>query len=335
MELNVNTNERPLVSFIVIAYNQEEYIEEAIRGAFAQTYEPLEIILSDDNSPDKTFEIMQRLAEEYTGPHKIILNQNNPNLGIGGHINRVMEVSTGEFIVVNAGDDISIPERTTELVNVWQKSGREAKSVCSDCYKMNLEGKVYDILKFNSFDRLSSPLKILELNSHVIGATNAWDREIFDIFGPLNPEVIHEDRILPLRSALIGKVDYVDKPLIKYRDGGISSNYSVTTTNAILYGENITIHKRFYIDYLQKISDLKKMESNSPNAHEYKKLIYIAKSKLAYHEFIVNMGVKKNVKFFNFVKALFQGVSVKKSVAIYLKYQFTFFYGLYLKKEHD
>src|SRR6056297_466684 len=99
------TIERPLVTFAVIAYNQERFIREAIEGAFAQTYQPLEIILSDDCSPDSTFEIMQEMAAAYGGPHGVILNRNQSNLGIVPHIDRVMTIVTGEFIVINAGDD--------------------------------------------------------------------------------------------------------------------------------------------------------------------------------------------------------------------------------------
>ena len=54
-----NVTDRPLVTFALFAYNQEEFIREAVEGAFAQTYEPLEIILSDDCSSDRTYEIIQ------------------------------------------------------------------------------------------------------------------------------------------------------------------------------------------------------------------------------------------------------------------------------------
>ena len=42
--------ERPLISFVVLAYNQESFIREAIEGALTQTYSPLEIVFSDDCS---------------------------------------------------------------------------------------------------------------------------------------------------------------------------------------------------------------------------------------------------------------------------------------------
>lgn len=67
--------QRPLVTFALFAYNQEKYIREAVDGAFSQTYEPLEIILSDDCSSDRTFEIMQEMAAAYL--HLVVQEPNN------------------------------------------------------------------------------------------------------------------------------------------------------------------------------------------------------------------------------------------------------------------
>jgi glycosyltransferase involved in cell wall biosynthesis len=49
--------ERPLITFALFAYNQEQFIAEAVQGALSQTYSPLEIILSDW-SADSTFHVM-------------------------------------------------------------------------------------------------------------------------------------------------------------------------------------------------------------------------------------------------------------------------------------
>ena len=49
--------EKKLVSYCLFAFNQEKYINEAIKGALNQTYSPLEIIISDDCSTDLTFQI--------------------------------------------------------------------------------------------------------------------------------------------------------------------------------------------------------------------------------------------------------------------------------------
>lgn len=52
--------EKPLISYVVTAYNIERFVREAVECAFAQTYSPLEIVLSDDCSSDRTFEIMKK-----------------------------------------------------------------------------------------------------------------------------------------------------------------------------------------------------------------------------------------------------------------------------------
>ena len=48
------------VSVIILAYNQQDFIEKAIRGVFMQKINfPVELIISDDCSPDNTDEVIQ------------------------------------------------------------------------------------------------------------------------------------------------------------------------------------------------------------------------------------------------------------------------------------
>ena len=56
---------RPLASMLLIAYNQQFTIADAIRGALAQTYSPLEIVVSDDASNDTTLAAMQAALAGY------------------------------------------------------------------------------------------------------------------------------------------------------------------------------------------------------------------------------------------------------------------------------
>src|SRR5215813_7917677 len=120
---------RPLLTFAIAALNQERFIREAVEAAFAQTYSPLEIILSDDCSEDRTFEIMCEMARDYRGPHRIVLNRNPVRRSIGGHINRILEVSKGELILAAAGDDVSLPHRAQATYEGWEASGRKPTSI--------------------------------------------------------------------------------------------------------------------------------------------------------------------------------------------------------------
>jgi hypothetical protein len=51
----------------------------------------------------------------------------------------------------------------------------------------------------------------------IAGASNAWHRKVFDVFGPLQHEVVFEDRVIALRAALLGGIRHIPKPLVKYR----------------------------------------------------------------------------------------------------------------------
>jgi glycosyltransferase involved in cell wall biosynthesis len=208
----------PLVTFLVLGYKQEQFIREAVAGALAQTYSPLEIILSDDCSSDRTFEIMREMAAAYRGPHKIILNRNPKNLGLGSHINRLMELAGGEIIVIGAGDDISLPERAERIQREFAASGGKAMAVFSDMTEIDGNGnflKHADTRPRQGFDH---PVQCCRnMLEGITGASNAWHRKVFDVFGPLQPEIVFEDRVIALRAALLGGIRHIPEPLVKYR----------------------------------------------------------------------------------------------------------------------
>jgi glycosyltransferase involved in cell wall biosynthesis len=228
-------SQRPLVSFLLLAYNQERFIREAVAGAFAQTYSPLEIILSDDCSSDRTFKIMQDMVAAYQGAHKIILNRNSNNQGIGGHVNRAMKMSQGTMVVTSAGDDISLPMRTQKSVELLQLRKITTKSMFSNAIIINRGGERGGRLFEQQpvFAKNISEFVSLK-DSWVAGCTHCFRRELFDYFGPLRKGVVHEDRALAFRAILKGEIAYLEGPLVLYRRHGqntfMSQNTEVSRT---------------------------------------------------------------------------------------------------------
>jgi glycosyltransferase involved in cell wall biosynthesis len=210
---------RPLVSFILLAYKQEQFVREAVAGALAQTYSPLEIILSDDCSPDGTFAIMQEMATAYRGPHNIILNRNPNNLGIGAHLSRVMELAGGEMIVGSAGDDVSLPNRVIKLFESGWINFPQAGSVYSGMHFMDNAGRLIP----NGVAHLTPQhsRNIVEaadcIRVGVPGCTHAYRKELFEVFGPLPTDVVNEDEALAFRSLLLGGIRHVPESLVHYR----------------------------------------------------------------------------------------------------------------------
>ena len=244
--------QKPLLTFAVGAYNQERFIREAVESAFAQTYSPLEIILSDDCSKDRTFEIMREMAAAYRGPHKVVLNQNPVRKSIGGHINRVVEISHGELILSAAGDDVSLPERTARCFQAWEETERQPVSIHSDVIQIDENGKqierryqaTEDSSELPITHQFVKPVDYLEnFRPLVFGAAHAYSRRLFTAFGGLPEEVLHEDTAIPFRALVLsGRFVYIKQPLVKYR----------------LHGNNIFLtskHARMDLKSLQKEED--------------------------------------------------------------------------------
>ena len=136
-------NTKPLVSFCVKSYNQRRYIAAALDGAFAQTYRPLEIVISDDCSSDGTAELIQRKIDEYKARHTdipVTFNRNKTNLGNLGNWIVFGKLAKGALLVKADGDDISLPERTSTIVDAWVNSGRKAKIIQHRGIVMDEEG---------------------------------------------------------------------------------------------------------------------------------------------------------------------------------------------------
>lgn len=94
----------PKVSVIVLTYNQEDTIGEALDSILAQeTPFPYEIVVSDDCSYDSTARICRDYADFY--PDRIRFRQTPANLGLVRHYYDTLKLCRGEYIADCAGDD--------------------------------------------------------------------------------------------------------------------------------------------------------------------------------------------------------------------------------------
>jgi len=106
------------VSVIMSVYNAETTVAKSIESLVGQTYENLEILIVDDSSTDKTFNI----CKEYENNFKnIYLFRNKNNLGLTKNLNFLINKSSGEFLARQDSDDISEPSRIEKQINFIEK----------------------------------------------------------------------------------------------------------------------------------------------------------------------------------------------------------------------
>jgi len=247
--------ERPLLSFVVLAYNQEAFVHEATTAALSQSYGPLQVVLSDDASTDATFEIMRQAAAAYSGPHEVVLNRNQSNLGTNRHLNAVAALVKGEVVVLGAGDDVSSEERAARVAEAYMTSGGLARSILSDYLAIDqggnpLPGGYAPDTAMGYDDFLNDRLR-------AYGATQAVHRDVFAFFGDL-PYGLHEDQVLFHRALLLGQWRYIPKKLVRYRRHG--SN----TTDA----KRLSGRRRGFHEFWQR-GELEAMIGNSAILQDY------------------------------------------------------------------
>ncbi len=97
---------QPKVSIGIPVYNGENFLEEAMRSVLAQSFDDLELIVSDNASTDRTAEIVRDLA---AGDRRVVALRNDRNLGAAPNYNRAWAAARGTYFKWLAHDDRMLP----------------------------------------------------------------------------------------------------------------------------------------------------------------------------------------------------------------------------------
>jgi glycosyltransferase involved in cell wall biosynthesis len=115
VEQRMTSERQPLVSVITAAYNNEQFLGEAIQSILAQTYPNFEMIVVDDASTDQTLVVARRYAAVDS---RVRVLANERRMGAAGARNRGVREARGEFIAILDADDVALPERLAITVPV-------------------------------------------------------------------------------------------------------------------------------------------------------------------------------------------------------------------------
>ena len=108
------SKQTPKVSIGLPVYNGEEYLAEAVESVLGQTFQDLELIISDNGSTDRTEEICRAFVQK---DERVHYYRSEKNFGASWNYNRTFELAKGDYFRWHAADDVL----TSELV---EKSSR-------------------------------------------------------------------------------------------------------------------------------------------------------------------------------------------------------------------
>ncbi len=243
----------PLVSVLLVTYQQRPWIEQALHSIMEQTYNNIEIIVADDASTDGTFEALSKIAQDGIR-RSITLHRQAKNVGLARNLQSAAARARGELCVYAAGDDLSAPHRVERLVQAWTNNGTKQALLYSDYTIIDAAGRNLGPPAASPARRAeAATLRELATGNHFIyGCTSAYSQGIMRDFPPLLDNLIHEDCITLFRARLSGSaVIHVPETLVHYRNTGLTSGYSTRPSRE----DAAKQFSRWATDYEQKAND--------------------------------------------------------------------------------
>lgn len=230
-------NNQPLVSVVVVTYNSAKFIVETLDSIKNQTYQNIELIISDDCSKDNTVEICiswrQKNRSRFVDFKIITVPQNT---GTAGNANRAWRVSSGNWIKYIAGDDMLVGDAIQSYIDFVS----DDKMVCfADAihFKGNLsEGNCFykmTPLQYVAFGKgVSCKTQYSILKKQLIGngPTFFVNKEVLEKIGGFDERYpLMDDYPLMLRISRAGyKFFTMPKATILYRNHSDSVSHSKT-----------------------------------------------------------------------------------------------------------
>ena len=200
------------VTLILVAYNHEQFILEALKSAFDQDYPNLRIVICDDCSSDSTVEkIMEFLAQtQVCLPYELIFNRER--FGFQKFFNHIHTLIHADYYIYSSGDDVCHPKKVSESVSLFL--GTACAGITSEVNYIDSKGSSIPAAKL--FKTPNVPQRTeLNLNYHLIALSDVFLRSIL----PIPEGEYAEDQYL-MRLAMHGsswRLNHSMEKLVSYR----------------------------------------------------------------------------------------------------------------------
>ena len=129
----------PKISVILTSFNHEKYIAETIDSVLAQTFTDFELIIWDDLSADRSWDIIQ----SYRDPRIRVFRNEERRRGFYGINRAITEVASGKYIAIHHSDDVWEPDKL-ELQHAFLESHPHIGAVFSNARAIDEDSQPFD-----------------------------------------------------------------------------------------------------------------------------------------------------------------------------------------------
>jgi glycosyltransferase involved in cell wall biosynthesis len=209
-----------LVSIILCTYNGERFLQAQLDSLLQQSWQNLEIIISDDASSDDT----RNLLATYAGDKRFRIFLQPENLGPVANFEFAIRQAKGEWLAFCDQDDIWLPEKIERMMaernNYWLVY---SDSILVDENGNSLRKKLSDLRMMYS----GADTRGFVFSNTVWGHAMLVSRELIPHVLPIPPGIPH-DIWLAMKATIYTGILYIDEALTLYRQ----HSHTVTTTIA-------------------------------------------------------------------------------------------------------
>ena len=252
------------ISIVVCTFNGVPYLQSQLDSLLAQTRLPDEIIVSDDGSTDSTMVVLETFAS-VAGKRgvQVRLFRNPINLGFVENFSSALQHANGDVLFLCDQDDVWRPDKLA-LVEKRFVDDPELLLLHSDARLVDAHGaplgnSVFDALQMTAAEKVAihrgNAFDIVMRRSFVTGATAAFRRELIDVVLPIAPDWIH-DEWLAATVAALGKMDFIDQPLIDYRQHGGNQIGARKRTLLMKWRDVMLPRRKFLLDEVTRLRHL-------------------------------------------------------------------------------
>lgn len=207
----MNSKNTNLVSVVISCYNHEDYLGEAIESVLAQTYPHFEVIVVDDGSTDRSWEVAREFSRVRCFKQD---NQGTP----AATRNRGLQESRGEYVVFLDGDDRLLPQ-ALEIGVRHLESHPDCAFAAGRCHAINHEQKCLTTLP--SATEPDHYRALLNKNYILTPGSVIFRRAVVDELRGFNPSFEikgSDDYDMYLRVAARWPVFYHEDMVLEYRE---------------------------------------------------------------------------------------------------------------------
>lgn len=235
-----------LVTVLLPTYNGQQYIRQMLDSIYLQDYRPIEIIISDDASVDRTIPVINSWVKDKCSEDflcKIVKNKRN--MGLSGNISNAVKYIHGKYLFLADQDDLWKKNKISAQVDYLNKNIDCEMCIC-DRSAIDKNNKTickslmhYDNINFQKRDYK----EVLNNGSEYPANSICLRTEHLDSIFPIPVKICEHDTFIAIMAAHYGKIGYVRTPLILYRihDNNLSGNYAMETNKNLFKLGCITI----------------------------------------------------------------------------------------------